>query len=389
MAVTGLIPGTKDYGISENRIVQSVLPWLKQINNPLVTKVQAAGPATPSTSGPISTTQYSSPIGPKAPNVLGTSTVRSVGSGVGNQAPQSVVPTGGSSQIQDQLSGGNDQIERDYQSFLGQLQGQEDALRSQQPLSQQKVEAGYAPAITAVKEQQASKVAGLDSSASTVEQQRQSQLQQARDLYRQIQQQNIAQLSGMGISSSSVAEALAENLGVETARRIASSSQSADDVIRQIDRERINVNEFAKQKLTDIETQKAAAIAEIQNQFVQGLNQINQARQIAANDKANRRQDLLSQAQQAAYQIEQNAKNFQQSLQMWQAQTQAKLSEASKIDFSGLDKAARYVGTLNESNLAIPQGLQDQINSFYPEGTGPYKTSTTNTKKKDDFIDQG
>lgn len=346
--------------------------WLDQAKQTLARNIASAGQAFNLPDFRISERVYASPaptVPYQAPSIpqLNTSVNRPsqgfsqlptnptpsgsvTGGGGGSINQVSGDQSGYNNQINNQLDSGNDQIERDYQNYLSLLGGQEQELRSQGPIAEQSIRAGYAPAQTAVKEAEATKLGGLNQQTQTVNTQKQSQLQQARDLYRQIQQQNIAQLSGQGISSSSVAEALAESLGVETARRIAGVSQSADDVIRNIEAEKTNVQTYTKEKLANIEGEMSAKIADIQNQLVQGLNQINTARQIAANDKANRRQDLLSQAQQAVFQIQQNAQNFAQSLQTWQAQTTAKLGEASQNwiqQFSQDPRLVSQIGTLS------------------------------------------
>jgi hypothetical protein len=211
-------------------------------------------------------------------------------------------------------------LDRDFNTAMDIANQQESGLKSQAGYATGQVEAGYAPARTQIQNEQTTNEAGLTSQANTAQTQSANAMQQARDLFRQTQQQNIAQLSGLGISSSSVAEALAETLGVETARRIAGITGSRDEIINNVAKERTRVQTYYQSKLSDLETQVGQAKADIQNSLMQGINQINQSRTQAASDKANRRQELLTNAQSKLSELVANAQQFQQSLDTWAAQ---------------------------------------------------------------------
>ena len=267
---------------------------------------------------------------------------------------QGQTPAGGQTQqddINQQIQTGNESIDRDYEQALVNLSGQESSLKTQAGTSTEAAQAGYAPARTAIGEEQATREAGLEREATTARTQEKSGLQQARDLFRQTQQQNIAQLSGAGLTSSSVNEALAERLGVETARRIAGVTGSTNEIMQNIAQEKTRIGTFYKQKLTDLETGLGAAIGNIQAQLVSGINQINSARQAAASDKANRRAELLSNAQTQIAQLQANAQNFAQQLQLWQTQRSQALSDASSFvvkpsDLTGQQRAISDITSL-------------------------------------------
>lgn len=275
-------------------------------------------------------------------------------------------------------------IDRDYETALGALQGQEEGLKGQASSSEQQIRAGYEPARTAIGQEQLTRESGLSTQESTARTQERSALQQARDLYRQLQQQNVAQLSGMGISSSSVSEALAERLGVETARRIAGVSGSTNEILQNIAQERTRVQTYYKQKLSDLEGQMSSQIAGIQQSLVSGLNQINTARQLAATDKANRRQELLSNAQSQIAQLQAQAQNFAQSLQQWQAQRESSLRDAQGFvvkptDFNGLTGAINNISSLPQvaGFSAIPQ---------FENVQGGYRVTPKYQKPNEDIV---
>ena len=356
---------------------QYVGPYSPQVYNTANT-IKAGGTGAPYNPNILSAARTVIQKQSQVPTVNGTSTYQpsgpAGGGGGGGTNP------GANQNIQDNLNAGNDQIDRDYQDYLSQLSGQEGNLQSQANTATSKVEGAYGPVNTQLQQQQSEKLGGLDVQQQQVQGQERSQLQQARDMYRQLQQENGARLSGLGISSSSVAEALAENLGVETARRIASVSQNAGDVYQNIQKERSNVKDYVQNRLTDLQQQIAQQKSDIQTQLMQGLNQINQARNTAAVDKADRRQQLISQAQNASYQLQQNAQNFAQAMQQWQSQTQSKLASTAGQDFSGLFQN-QLQGMQGINNLIgnVPQGYGATFNM---QPTGLFTTQISPNNKK-------
>jgi hypothetical protein len=280
--------------------------------------------------------------------------------------------------VTNQLNSGNDIIDRDFQNYMSQLAGQENDLRAQSPLAEQKVNNAYTSATNSLNQQVQGKQQTLDTQQQQTATQEKSALQQARDLYRQTQQQNVAQLSGMGLSSSSVAEALAENQGVETARRIASVSSSAQDVYQNIQKERANLQDYVTTRTQELEQEKASQMAQIQQQLMQGLNQINSARNSAAVDKANKRQELLQQTQSAVAQLQAKAEEFQQSMQQWAAQNNAKLQAAASTDYS--QHFNSFLQQLPGLTQMLPQGYGAEASLNMPGG-GKFTVKPQNQKK--------
>jgi vacuolar-type H+-ATPase subunit I/STV1 len=211
-------------------------------------------------------------------------------------------------------------LDRDYETAMGALASQEEGLQGAATNAVTQAEAGYAPARTQIQNEKTTAETGVQGEVQTAEKQSKTAMQEARDLYRQTQQQNIAQLSGLGISSSSVAEALAERLGVETARRIAGVTGSLGEVRQNAAKELTRIKTYYEGKLSDLETQLGAAKSNIQTQLLEGIRQINTARNQAATDKANRRTELISNAQTAIAQIQSNAQSFAQTLELWAKQ---------------------------------------------------------------------
>lgn len=249
--------------------------------------------------------------------------------------------------INQQQATGNSQIDSDYETSMGQLSSAEQGIRGQAGTAEGQITNEAAATRTQLGQEQAVQEQGAQASLSTAEKQGTSAMQQARDLFRETQQQNNAQLSALGISSSSVSEALAERLGVETARRIAGVTGSLDEVRLNTTKELGRIKTYYEQKTTQVQDWVANEKSKIQNTLMAGLNQINTARTKAASDKASARANLLSQVQNQIYSLTQQQQQFDQSLQQWAAQKSAALQPIAQ-DPNYLNTLMSTANTFNQ-----------------------------------------
>ncbi len=302
------------------------------------------------------------------------STARPVSQVLGVSAPfgggstgQSSVPAGMgtlTNNINSQLNTGLSAIDSGYNDFVSQINTQQGNVERSAADATANVDVNAQGAKTALTNQQTTANQSYDTQAQTANKQASSALQQSRDLYRQLQQQNVAQLSGAGLSSSSVAEALAENLGVETARRIAGVTGSRDEVLNNISRERTNLNNYVSQQMTDLEGKITAAKNTIQTQLLNSIDQLNNQRNVAASQKANSRQQLISDAQGQIANLQAQAQNFAQSLEQWHAQNTSKLQNTA-ISFDNLTKAMQTASNFQGVGLGQPMQSNEQTAAYY------------------------
>jgi hypothetical protein len=185
-------------------------------------------------------------------------------------------------------------------------------------------------------------------------------MQQARDLFRQTQQQNIAQLSAMGISSSSVSEALAERLGVETARRIAGVTGSVQEVQQNAQQELQRTNAYYQGKKNDLNNWVNDQKANIQQSLMAGLNQINSARNQAATDKSRSRAELINNVQNAIQSLTAQQQQFQQSLDQW-AQQKSSVLQPLVTDPNFIQSLQKTTDTLNQNFAPTGFGYAPQF----------------------------
>jgi len=340
---------------------------------------QAFGPAVPPTyTPPQPVLNYNFPL-PSAP----TSSYSSGGGGV--PSTSQAIPSNNQQpyqNIQQQQENGNSQIEADYNNAMSQLSGQEGSLKDQAGAASGAIDIQAGEARNQLVNSQATQEQSTQASLQSAEKQGQSALQQARDLFRQTQQSNSAQLSAMGISSSSVSEALAERLGVETARRIAGVTGSLDEVRQNTSKELGRIQTYYTGQLDTLAKNVENQKAQIQNALVQGLNSINSARNQAASDKASARSNLLSQVQNQIYSLTTQQQQFQQSLEQWAAQKAAALTP--------IVQDPNYVQKL----LAQTQNIQQNFTpsgfvatpSFNVDKTGQYTGQIQMQKKPVDEL---
>ncbi len=236
-------------------------------------------------------------------------------------------------------------IDREFEDALNFYADQEGSLKSEAGTSEAKVRSegtSQEQGLTRRKGESEEMIAGQETQARKAEN---LGMRDVRDLFRQIQQQNIAQLSGLGISSSSVAEAMAEKLGTETMRRIAGITGSTQEIVNNLNKERIRVQQVFTEKMASLKEDVSNQIAEIQNNLIQGINEINNSRAVAATQKAQARKGIMQEARANILQIQQQAQAYQEKL-IQAAQARASkyadalnLATATPQDMASLEKA--------------------------------------------------
>lgn len=317
------------------------------ISNALVGKA-AAAPYTPPKPQVKSPPTSNVPYGPVNPGTSSsTYNTPSTTTPQNNQQPYQ--------NINQAADDGNAQIDADYNQSMAMLDQAASGLQGQAGTATAQITNDAAGVRTSLGAEQATGEQGVQSSLSTAEKQGTSAMQQARDLFRQTQQSNNAQLSALGISSSSVSEALAERLGVETARRIAGVTGSVQEVRQNAVNELGRIKTYYAEKKTQLDENVRIQKDRIQQALMAGLNQINAARSQAASDKAAARSNLLSQVQNQIYTLTTQQQQFDQSLKQWATQKSAALTPIAQDP--------NYINNL----IATAQNFNEQ---FAPTGFG-------------------
>lgn len=303
--------------------------------------------------------------------------------GGGNPAPNPY------DQLQNNVSTGQGEdlnlIDQEYEQALSELAGQEQVLQSQAGVSEGKVRAegqAYENTLTQNKAQSEDVVAGQETQARKEEA---GGLRNARDIFRQIQQENIAKLSGLGISSSSVAEALAERLGVETARRIAGITGSTQEVLGNLNKERLRIQQVYTDKVAQVKEDVKNQIAEIQSKLMEGINTINAQRGRAALQKSQARTGIIQEARQQITQLQIQAAEYEQKLR----DAATRRSEAIKntiplfnVGETGLTQLNPTITAQYQALSQLSPNLNVGINSGMSQGVPTLQGYTFSQKKE-------
>jgi len=310
----------------------------------------------------------------KTPTVLGAGTGGGDGGGNGS-GPN------GQDVINQNASGQDDVINRDYEDTMAMLGGQEQQMLGQSAEASGTLSNEATQVTNQLANQQTVDTQGQEQQLAQGESTAASGLQGARDTFRQIQQNNIAQLSGAGLSSSSVAEALAEKLGVETARRIAGITGSLGEIRQNATKEIARIKSYYEGKATEVTQWVANEKLKITNALNAGLNQINQGRQQAATAKATARQSLLADVRSQLFTLAQQETQFQQSLKAWATQ---KAASTEKL-ITDPSSVLAYNQNINKLN-AQPGITQTNIGNYGVDDKGQtgYYAGPLNSVKKDD-----
>lgn len=296
--------------------------------------------------------------------VLGTSTgglggggnIYGGGGGGGFSLPQIQQPAGPDQNILNL-------IDEDYNTTLGALQSQEEALKGQLPLAIQETQRQQSSKTAALKTEQSSRLGQISTREGEQQRATQGALEQLRNLYQTVQRQQQGQLSAGGISSSSASEALATLLGRDMAQRVAGEYGTQEQVLGRLADERKNVNDYFTTTVSNMEQETADRIQQTNILFQQQLGQLNQLRGQASVEKQRGRANLYQQFQSQIYAIQQANQNAQMALYQWQAQMDAKLQAAYQTT---LNLAPAQTAQINQTSQLTPYATPSPLTQGYP-----------------------
>jgi vacuolar-type H+-ATPase subunit I/STV1 len=318
---------------------------------------------------------------PPPPKTLGVNTQQPTGNNYN-------VPSYSAPQNQDLIGNVNQSvndysqiINQDYENSMSALGNQESGLRGQADIAQQQIGNEFNQTQTQLGNEQAVGVQGVQGQVQTAETGAKSAMMNARDLFRQTQQSNIAAMSGLGISSSSVTESLAETLGIETARRIAGISGSLQEVKQNASKELSRIQTYYQERKTMLEQSKTLEISKIQQSLMSGLDNLNAARNTLAVDKAKQRYELLSNARNSIDAINQKAQDINQSLQSFLAQKAQAMTQ--------IVSNPQYLANLQNSQAVMNQNFAPSGFSYVPNFDVNGKATGYTLRKKDLTGDTG
>jgi hypothetical protein len=363
MPVTGTWFGLPDFGITEKLGIGTPNANLYPKIGPESGLTQKNLYANNYVSTNPNLNKYASGIQQPQAQVLSNKTTANTGSGSMNNLTNDMLNDVRTGQEEDWGI-----VQQEYDNALNALAGEESFQRGnfgnmqaqamhQGQVSENRLTEGRDAALDAAGQQEVTARETEASGLSTV-----------RNLFRDIQQQNIADLSARGISSSSVAEALAERLGVETMKRIGDITGDTQTVINNIAKEKTRVVQVFNSKKEELWQGVDLQIQDIQNKLSYALNQISTQRGQAALQKQQARTDIAQQARSMINQIKQSAFEYEQKMAQEAARRQQGIDSAMQLlTFNEKTGMQELNPRISQSMTALQQanpglGWQPQVN---------------------------
>lgn len=351
MATQGLIPGTKDWGISENPWVQKALPWLSQVDNPAIKQANAfEGQIQGVTTDPMQSMQMQSIPGQTA----------------GPFGPTGYAQTGGSRQPTGGGNGGGGASDSEYQQLQKTSRNPSQESRYQeldrqynqgaQQAPQEPTidyDAMIAPALQALEEatgpaqsEYGANVASVEASAQKGKGQLQSSLaetqrageaqrtqltgqtenaiEEARRQFSEMRQ-GLQARYGRSVGTGGFAESY---LGGQTLRGISEKRAALTTAMQTIDDRLTQVKSVTDIALSDLEQQAEAQKLQVKSQLDSALQQIRTAKGQLLSQKAQLAQQAMQFYQQQVAQVNASNSAFKQQLMRDQMNAEQQLQLA-------------------------------------------------------------
>lgn len=196
--------------------------------------------------------------------------------------------------------------------------------------------------------------AGIENAKGIANQNAQSALDAARNLFNELAQRNQG-IWGSG-ALSSAGQAASELLAREGARQFGSIRQGATDAINQLVQKGLDLKSQAEAKLQSLELQKQQALSEAKLAFREKLDEINAKRFELGQNKAQAKLAALQDFRNTVQTIQQQAVAFGQQLQAMKVQADLNLRNAlattQGYTSDALQGATNVVGNFNNAAQA-------------------------------------
>jgi hypothetical protein len=228
----------------------------------------------------------------------------------------------------------NSVFDQEYENQMSYLSSQESGLKSQSATGEAQIANDYADVTSQLGSEEATKVSGVESELKTAETESQRQTREARDLFRQQEQKNIAFLSALGISSSSASEYMAEKLGVEVAKRLSGLSGSLSEIRQNAVKEVSRIKDFYKERQTYLLKEKNTKVDALRNRLNDSLKEITNYRNMAMTAKAQRRAELAFDTNKVISALNQKYEESKMDLAEWYIKKQSALQPLTASDYS-------------------------------------------------------
>lgn len=232
------------------------------------------------------------------------------------------------------------EIDNAYGPSFDYLNQAESAVKADFPNALAEAESIFNTNRSTLDNQKQSAFSGLDTQKNKATGSYENALADARRLY---QEQQIGAQQRFG-GSSSAGQAVSEIQAREQARQFGNTNRQYTDVVNQVETQRGQLENEFKTGLLQLEQQKQSAIANATRDFQNKLLQISQNRAQIGQAKAEARLGALQQLRSEVFAIEQQNKQFAQTLEMQRQQALLSLGNFSGVAQGAQTQAGNTVG---------------------------------------------
>ena len=277
------------------------------------------------------------------------------------------------------------QLEEIYQNALKQAQEQEALANQLKQSNLTDIEEQYNLGTGTLGQTKQSSLEQLGSNAITARQQQEQALNEARALYNELTRAGSQRFGGLS-GASQYANSI---IGAEQQRQMGKTRQSTMDTLRNIDAQKVQVEQNYQTKMQELQVQKSSAIREANNNFSSALSVINADRTTAANEKAMAKMNLLKEYKTQLFNIQSQAKAFEANIQQMREQANleidAYLKTAGAATSAGSSSLQNLIDQINK-NSGTNLGYQNVVNSWNPTTQKLYTGQISDKDLRDNYL---
>ena len=210
-------------------------------------------------------------------------------------------------------------------------------------------------------QEKGTQMTGLQNTELDRAQQSRSAMDQVRNLLNDLQRKQQSYLSATGNYGSSVAEATGEQFGRQAFSSLSDVQSQRDSAMRDIANKRQQVEDFYSKKITDANSSYQSQSADLKQQFLAQLDAIDQARNASSQAKKQASMNAWQSYTNAKLNLDSQMQSYANSVNMWRAQQNQSLQEASNYDpgaVSNIDPTNAYASIGDQFGGANPQAQQ-------------------------------
>lgn len=227
-------------------------------------------------------------------------------------------------QVESAYGPARERIMNQFAPEFQNLSAMEENYRAQFPTAQTELEQSYGQILPELQRAQQTNLGGIQEQQRTGEQEKKSQIEQARQLYNELRQGRLTRFGG----ASSTGEAAQELLGRQAATQFGDINKRMGDFQVKLAQEESNVNNYYQERKTQLEQEKQLKIQQMKDTFDSKIREINSARSNLGSQQTGALAELESQKaarrlaslQEYTAQIRQaniEAANFARDLDLW------------------------------------------------------------------------